>query len=122
MAPSEKVFLGHSVMPSWLSVDLCPGGTVLHEGKPGSSEYSPSLSQLSQDDWPPAEALPKAQSSHSVLVVAVLEVLMNFPAPHVEAVRQPTAPPLSEYFPSLHMAHSLAPPTEYVPAAQFSTS
>ena len=92
-------------MPSWLSVDLCPGGTVLHEGKLVSSEYSPSLSQSLQDDWPPAEALPKAQSSHSVLVVAVLGIFMYLPAPQVDAVVQPTALVDVEYLPISQSVH-----------------
>mmetsp|Transcript_6219 Transcript_6219/g.11294 ORF Transcript_6219/g.11294 Transcript_6219/m.11294 type:complete len:279 (+) Transcript_6219:1360-2196(+) len=58
------------------------------------------------------------QSSHSVSVVEELAVLMNFPAPHMEAARQPTAPSDEEYFPSAQSVHNVVPPTEYRPAGQ----
>jgi hypothetical protein len=63
------------------------------------------------------EALPMAQSSHSEFDVEVLGVLMNLPAPHVEAAMQPTAWS-PEYFPASQWEHSVDPPMENVPASQ----
>lgn len=109
-------------MPCRFEVGLFPAVAVLQVDSPVSSEYPPSPVQSPQVLRPPAEALPIKQSSHSVSVVEELTVLMYLPAPQVDAAVQPKAPADEVYFPSVHSAHSVAPPTENRPAGHSATS
>ena len=67
------------------------------------------------------DAVPEKQSPHWVSSLVEQSEILYLPTGHVAQVEQPAAPtPL--VFPVSHAVHSSAPPTEKLPAGQFSTS
>jgi hypothetical protein len=92
----------------------------LHTLALSTSEYFPSLLHSVQAvDSPPMDAVPLRQSPHWVSVSVVQSAILYFPGAHVAQVEQPAAPS-ALLSPAPQREHVSAPPTEKVPAAQFS--
>jgi hypothetical protein len=92
-----------------------------------SLEATPEILPAGQSSQPLMSVAPEivkvffGQSSQWVSEPVEQSAVLYFPDSHVAQVEQPAAPtPL--VFPVSHAVHSSAPPTEKLPAGQFSTS
>jgi hypothetical protein len=119
--PTEKVPAAQFSTLSREEEGFFPADAVLQTLALSTSEYFPSLLHSVQAvDSPPMDAVPLRQSPHWVSVSVVQSAALYFPDSHVAQVEQPAAP--SALLSSApQREHVSAPPTEKVPAAQFST-